>query len=234
MKVYFELTDLPAFQHSVITIGSFDGVHNGHRRIITTMCELAHQYDSETIVITFYPHPRSVVDSAGFSLKLLTTLKEKIRCLENTGIDHLVIVPFTKLFAQQSPADYIQNFLVKNFHPQFIVIGYDHRFGANRSGDIHLLQQYQTQFDYRVVEIPMQQINDLSVSSTKIRNFIAEGNIKAANTLLGYPYILSGKVVRQRKTTAQKWHLCHKCYCKKQDLSGYVIHWRTPYFTSCQ
>lgn len=194
MKVYKGLDALPTFDKPVITIGSFDGVHYGHQKLIEKIKSEAEAIDSETIVITFDPHPRQIIYPKDKSLQLLNTIEEKIALFENFGIDHLVIVPFTVAFSQQSADEYIENFLIKTFHPAVIIIGHDHKFGLNRSGDINFLKWHQEKGNYTVVEITAQQISDITISSTKIRSALIEGNIKKANALLGYHYLLTGEV----------------------------------------
>ncbi|HKK75670.1 MAG TPA: bifunctional riboflavin kinase/FAD synthetase [Saprospiraceae bacterium] len=195
MMVHHDLNELPAFQNAVITIGSFDGLHLGHQKIIEHVRQLAKQVEGESILITFHPHPRLVIYPKDNSLRLLSTIDEKVRLLETFGLDHLVIVPFSTDFSQQSADEYIVNFLVGKFHPSYIVIGYDHRFGLNRQGDIDFLRHYQDTYGYQIKEIPRQDIDDLGVSSTKIRKALQAGKIKKANRLLGQAYTLSGKVV---------------------------------------
>ena len=140
MKVFNDLNNLPEFVNAVITIGSFDGVHQGHQKIIQKVCELARDTDGESVLITFHPHPRLVVYPKDDSLRLLTTIDEKIHFLEQIGVDNVVVVPFTIEFSQLSADEYIQKFLVQKFHPKFIVIGYDHRFGLGRQGDVNYLK----------------------------------------------------------------------------------------------
>src|ERR1700741_2377138 len=139
MKVHYDIENLPAFRNAVITIGTFDGVHMGHRQIIDKLKEEAKAINGETVIITFHPHPRKVVSSSILGIRLINTLDEKIELLEQAGIDHLAVVPFTEAFANQSAEDYINHFLIKNFHPHTIIIGYDHRFGHDRQGDYLLL-----------------------------------------------------------------------------------------------
>lgn len=195
MMVHHDLNKLPAFQNAVITIGSFDGLHQGHQKIVEKVRQLAKQAEGESVLITFHPHPRLVIYPKDDSLRLLSTIDEKIRLLEAYGLDHLVIVPFSTEFSQQSADEYIVKFLVGKFQPRYIVIGYDHRFGLNRQGDIDFLRHYQDTYGYQVKEIPQQDIDDLGVSSTKIRQALQAGAIHTANRLLGHPYTLSGKVV---------------------------------------
>ena len=199
MRVYKDLTTLPEFTKAIITIGSFDGVHTGHQHIISRLNDLSQESGGESVVITFNPHPRSVVYPKDKSLKLLSSLEERIELFETYGIDHLVIVPFTIEFSQISPQEYIQDFLVKQFDPSCIVIGYDHRFGLNRAGDIDLLRMYQDELGYKIIEIPKQEIKEITISSTKIRNALLEGDLEMANLLLNHSYRLSGTVVKGKQ-----------------------------------
>ncbi len=194
MKVHRGLDNLPDFDKPVITIGSFDGVHYGHQKLIERIQLEAKQLDTETVVITFDPHPRQIVFPKDKTLQLINTTEEKISLFANFGIDHLVIVPFTVAFSQQSADEYIEKFLIQKFHPSVIIIGHDHKFGLNRSGDINFLKWHQEKGGYRVAEITAQQISDIVISSTKIRNFLSLGEIMQANALLGYHYLLTGEV----------------------------------------
>lgn len=195
MMVHNDLKQLPEFKNAVITIGSFDGVHCGHQKIIQRVKQLADKVDGESILITFHPHPRLVIYPKDNSLELITTIDEKVRLLEHYGLDHVVVVPFSVEFSQQTADEYIVNFLIDRFQPKYIVIGYDHKFGLNRQGGIDFLKHYQETYNYQVEEIPVQEINDLGISSTKIRKAIQKGKIAAANELLGHYYTLTGTVV---------------------------------------
>lgn len=199
MKVYYDLDHLPPFRNAVITIGSFDGVHCGHQQIIRKVNQLAENIGGESVVITFHPHPRQVIYPRDKSLQLITLPEEKVRLLEQYEVDHVVVVPFTIEFSQQHADEYIEKFLIGKFHPRFIVIGYDHRFGLNRQGDLNYLQWYSEKADYEVIEIAKQEVDDISVSSTKIRQAVNRSDMNAANRLLGHYFPLSGKVVHGRK-----------------------------------
>lgn len=199
MQVHQQLSQLPPFNSAVITIGSFDGVHTGHQQIIRQLKEEATKVNGETVIITFYPHPRKVIGSSKNDFNLLTTLDEKIELLTKEGIDHLVIVPFTRDFSDQPAVSYIKDFLVSNFHPHTIIIGYDHRFGKNREGDFQLLEQYKNEFGYEVKEIPEHILSEVTVSSSKIREAILAGDINTAARLLGYDYFFEGLVVHGDK-----------------------------------
>ena len=196
MKVHRELDNLPAFRNAVITIGSFDGLHIGHQKILRKVKDLAIANGGESIVITFHPHPRQIVFPKDDTLKLITTTEEKVMLFEKYGIDHLVIVPFTIEFSQQSADEYIQRFLVQRFSPKHIVIGYDHRFGMNRRGDINYLKWHEKSGDYKVEEIAAKEINEIAVSSTKIRESLENGDAATAAKLMNHFFTLTGKVVK--------------------------------------
>lgn len=195
MQVHTDIENLPPFRNAVVTIGTFDGVHTGHRIILDQLVHEAKSVGGESVIITFHPHPRHIIASQKGQLKLINTIPEKIELLQHLHIDHLVIVPFTKLFADQSAKDYVQHFLVKYFHPSCIIIGYDHRFGKNREGNYTLMEELQEQFHYKLIEIPGKILNDITISSTQIRSAIEAGNITSANRLLGYHYFFEGEVI---------------------------------------
>ena len=195
MRVFTDLYQLPDFQKTVVTIGSFDGVHLGHRRILDQVRTLAHACGGESVVITFDPHPRTVLRPDEKNFKLLTTTSEKIDLLESSGIDNVVVVPFNEDFARQSARDYVEAFLVEKFRPRYIVIGYDHHFGANREGNIDFLKKFETSGGFEVVEIPAQEVDEIAVSSSKIRKALDATDVHLANRLLGHPFSFSGEVV---------------------------------------
>jgi len=199
MKVHRDIDNLPVFKNSVITIGTFDGVHMGHRHIIDELKAEAKAINGETVIITFHPHPRKVVSSTILGIRLINTLEEKIEILEQVGIDHIVVVPFTDVFANQTAEEYIKNFLIDKFHPSTIIIGYDHRFGKDRQGDYALLESKAKEYNYRLVEIPKHIIENISISSTNIREAILHSDIGTADKLLGYEFFFSGKVVHGDK-----------------------------------
>jgi riboflavin kinase/FMN adenylyltransferase len=199
MKVYFSIDTIPAFTKAVVTIGTFDGVHTGHKSILEQLKREAARIGGETVIITFHPHPRKVIVSGQPGIKLINTIDEKIELLDKNGIDHLVVVPFNDEFAKQTPEAYIQQFLVEKFHPHTVIIGYDHRFGKDRKGDYKLLEDYSQRLDFNLMEIPAHVINDNTVSSTRIREAVLQGNTDVANTLLGYDFFFEGTVVDGNK-----------------------------------
>ena len=199
MKIHRDLENLPAFRNAVITIGTFDGVHMGHRQIINKLKAEANAVQGETVIITFHPHPRKVIVSTILGVRLFNTLEEKMEILEQLGIDHVVIVPFTEAFANQPAEEYIKNFLIDKFHPHTIIIGYDHRFGKERKGDYLLLEEKAPVYKYVLKEIPKHVLDEISISSTKIREALLEGKIDIADKLLGYEFFFSGMVVHGDK-----------------------------------
>ena len=198
IKVYRDVEQLSAFKNAVITIGTFDGVHLGHQQIIRQLKEEAAAMSGETVIITFHPHPRQVVGGKQ-PVRLLNTLDEKLALLASRGIEHVVVIPFDEAFANQPPEVYIKDFLVDKFHPHTIIIGYDHRFGKNRSGDYHLLEEKGAVYGYEVKEIPERILNEVTVSSTRIREALTMGDIATANKFLGYTYFFEGEVVHGNK-----------------------------------
>lgn len=196
MPVHQNLNNLPAFNKAVITVGTFDGVHRGHKILIQQIKKEAEKCQGESVLITFEPHPRSVLRPEDSSLRLLTTTEEKTALIEKEGVKHIVIAPFTKDFSSLSALEYIDQFLVKRFHPCKIVIGYNHQFGHHRDGNIELLSKYATHYGYEVLELHKQLVNDIEVSSTRIRIALQEGDMNTANELLGRPYSFKGTVVK--------------------------------------
>ena len=195
MQVHRSTENLPLFTNAVITIGTFDGVHEGHKKIIDALIREARSVQGEAVIITFHPHPRKIV-RPNEHLQLINTLDEKIELLEKTGIDHLVIVPFNHSFANQTADEYISNFLVAKFRPHTIIIGYDHHFGKDRQGNFMLLAREADQYNYRLLEIPKYILQEVAVSSTQIRQALLNSNIETANKLLGYEFFFEGIVIR--------------------------------------
>lgn len=200
MRVHRELAgSLPEFKRAVVTIGTFDGVHMGHRKIIAQLKEEAARIDGETVLITFHPHPRKIVSSVPGDIKLLTTLNEKISLLEETGIDHLVVVPFDHQFANRTAEQYVKDFLYTYFKPHTVIIGYDHRFGKGREGNYQVMKEYGKSLGFEVKEISEQIINEIVISSTRIRHALKNNDIDTANQFLGYPYFFEGVVIEGNK-----------------------------------
>ena len=198
MHVHYYTRGLPQFHKTVLTIGTFDGVHVGHKMILAQLLEEAHDIRGESVLITFHPHPRKVVQSSS-PIQLINTIEERIQLLSQSGIDHVVIVPFTEEFSMQSAEDYIEKFLISQFHPHTIIIGYDHRFGHERKGDYRMLEAYSEKGAFKLMEISEHLIDNNTVSATNIRNAILEGNIEKANELLGYDFFFSGTVIHGDK-----------------------------------
>ena len=199
MKVFNDLNHLPAFRNAVVTIGSFDGVHLGHQQLLQRVNALAESIGGESVVITFHPHPRLVVYPKDDSMRLITTIEEKVQLLQRYGAHNVVVVPFTIEFSQLNADEYIQKFLVDKFHPRYIVIGYDHRFGLNRQGDINYLKWYGQEAGYEVIEIVKQEVENITVSSSKIRLALEAGDMASAHRLSGHPFLLTGTVVHGNK-----------------------------------
>jgi len=197
MKVYNSIETLPAFNKAVVTIGTFDGVHRGHQQIIAQLKKEAARISGETVMVSFDPHPRKIVSDK--PLQLINTLEEKIVLLEQQGINNLVIVPFTTAFSNQPASAYIEEFLVRRFRPHTVIIGYDHHFGKDRSGDFHLLEKYAEEHAFELIEIPVHVIDEASISSTKIRTAILGGQLEEASRFLGYDYFFEGLVVEGNK-----------------------------------
>ena len=194
MAIFYETTKLPRFKNAVITIGTFDGVHLGHKVILQQVVNKAREVDGESVLLTFEPHPRKLLFPEQ-SLKILTPLQQKLELLTQEGIQHIIVVPFTKAFAGLSADAYIKDFLVDQIQAHSIVIGYDHHFGNDRKGNINLLKTYADSCNYKVHEIPAQLIEEAAVSSTKIRHALQSGNVKDASAMLGRPYSIIGNVV---------------------------------------
>lgn len=199
MQIHYDLTKLPVFTNAVITIGTFDGIHHGHRQVLSRLVDSAREVQGESILVTFHPHPRKVISSAILGIRLINTLEERLQLLEHMGIDHVVVVPFTEAFANQTADEYIENFLVAKFHPHTIIIGYDHQFGRDRKGNFSLLQEKSSLYGYQLQEITKHELENISISSTRIREAILHSDIDKANRLLGYDFFFSGRVVHGNK-----------------------------------
>lgn len=199
MSTYHQISELSGLENTIVTIGTFDGVHLGHQKIIKRLVELKEKQGGEIVLFTFDPHPRKILFPEQKDLKLITTTDEKCAVLKQFGVDHVLVFPFTKEFSQMQAQDYISNIIVKGLKTKTLVIGYDHRFGSNREGNIETLKQLSEIYNFNVEEIPAQEINQLNVSSTRIRKAIDEGDIKTANEFLGYRFFISGTVVKGKQ-----------------------------------
>ena len=186
-------SDYKQIKSSIVTIGTFDGVHIGHQKIISRVVEIAQKKDLQPLVLTFFPHPRMVVQNDS-SIKLINTIDEKAEKLELMGIRHLVIKKFTKSFSRLSALEYVRDILVNKLKVKHIIVGYDHHFGRNRTANIEELKEYGDFYGFQVTEIKSQEVDDVAVSSTKIRNALCTGDIKTANKFLGYNFSLTGSV----------------------------------------
>ncbi|MFL2626505.1 MAG: bifunctional riboflavin kinase/FAD synthetase [Flavobacteriaceae bacterium] len=187
--------DYKQINSSVITIGTFDGVHVGHQQIIHRLVDTARKNDLQALVLTFFPHPRMVIQNDA-NIKLINTIDEKAKQLEQLGVDHLVVKEFTKSFSRLTALEYVRDILVNKLKVKHIIVGYDHHFGRNRTANINELKEFGAFYDFEVTEIEPQEVDDVAVSSTKIRSAILEGNILTANKFLGYNFMLTGTVIK--------------------------------------
>lgn len=199
MKIYHSLDDFSPLQFGVVTSGTFDGVHLGHQKILSRLREIAHKHVGETVVITFWPHPRTILKPNEPGLKLLNTFEEKAQLLRKYGVQHLLRIPFTKEFSQITSVEFITQILVNRIGTRKLVIGYDHRFGKNREGSFEQLKLNGPTFGFDVEEISRHDIDNVGVSSTKIRQALGAGDVETANHFLGEPYPLSGRVIKGDK-----------------------------------
>lgn len=197
MKIFHSINDFSSEKKTILTLGTFDGVHIGHKKILDRVIQKTKNQDCESLVLTFFPHPRMVLQ--GSDIKLLNTIDEKVDLLEQIGIENLVIHPFDETFSRLTAEEFVKTILVDRFRIQKIIIGYDHRFGRNRTADINDLIAFGKQYNFEVEQISVQEINAISVSSTKIRKALVAGEIVLANEYLGYNYFLTGVVVKGKQ-----------------------------------
>ena len=196
MKVFQSIESYPTTERkAVITIGTFDGVHIGHQKIIEQLNTLKADRKEVSMILTFFPHPRRVLDQSN-DIKMLTTMEEKVQLLESFGLDHLIVEPFTQEFSRLTALEFVRDILVNRLSLKKLVIGYDHHFGRNREGNFEQLTEFGELYGFEVIEIPAQTIESVSVSSTKIRKAIEAGDMRVANSYLGYPYRLTGEIVK--------------------------------------
>lgn len=240
MKIYYGFDEVESIKNAVVTTGSFDGVHMGHQKIISRVKELALESSGESVVITFYPHPRKVLypETAGKDLLMINTRKEKIHLLEKAGINHLIFVEFTHDFANTSSAEFVEEYLVNKLNTKIYVTGQNHHFGKNRDGDIEELQKLSKDLDFKVELIPLQDIQNVDVSSTLIRESIIRGKVDKANVYLTHPYFIIGQLQSGsqlykrmgyhtfRIEIAEKYKLIPPCgsYRVKVNFQGHIEH----------
>ena len=198
MKIIQSITAFNSSEKTIVTIGTFDGIHIGHQKILKNLIRTANNEGKKSVLLTFFPHPRMVLQKEN-KILLLNTIKEKSSLLEKMGLDYLIIHPFSREFSRLTALEFVRDILVNKLNTSRLIIGYDHHFGKNREGNIHQLKEYSLLYDFKVEEIPAQDIDDVSVSSTKIRTALKDGNLKTANNYLGYHYMLNGTVVSGKK-----------------------------------
>lgn len=199
VKVFQGFDDIENIPHPVLTIGTFDGVHLGHQKIIKQINNLAEEIEGESVLYTFYPHPRMVLFPDSHGLKLIQTQQEKLDKLERMGLKNIIVYPFTKDFSRIPAIEFVRDFLVTKLKVKTLVIGYDHHFGRNREGNIDLLRELAPIYDFKVIEIDAKEIDEVDISSTKIRAALVEGDIALANSYLGEEFQINGKVVHGQK-----------------------------------
>jgi len=198
MNLSINRTDISLTQPTAVTIGTFDGVHIGHRKIIERLIKSAKDQNLESCILTFFPHPRMVLQP-DVDLKLINTISERIQILKSTGIDNLIVYPFTKEFSRLHAQEYIENILIKKLNAKRVIVGYDHHFGQNRTADINDLRTFGEHYNFGVEEISKQDIEDVSVSSTKVRRALLNGKLEKANRYLGSNFFLTGEVIKGRQ-----------------------------------
>lgn len=203
MNVYRHIDEFSSKRNVVLTTGIFDGVHLGHKKIIDQVVQMAQKINGESVLLTFFPHPRMVLYPESNDLKLLNTIDERLELLRQTGIDHLIIHPFSMEFSRITSLDFVRDILVNKLNTKKLVIGYDHHFGKNREGSFEHLKEYGPLYGFEVEEIPAQEIQQINISSTKIRKSLLIGEIQAANQFLGYHYFINGTVVEGSKVGRQ-------------------------------
>lgn len=198
METHHKASSFKGIRKTAVTIGTFDGVHLGHRKIIKRLTTIAKEKQLDSALLTFFPHPRMVLQQSN-DLKLINTIEEKKQLLAKTGLDHLIIEPFTLDFSRLTAKEYIEEYLVKHLNAGVIIVGYDHRFGRNRTANIEDLKTFSKEYNFEVIEISKQDVDDVAISSTKIRSAIQNGEIDLANRYLTEPFMLTGKVVKGKQ-----------------------------------
>lgn len=198
MKIIHSISNFSFDGNTFVTIGTFDGVHKGHQKILSRLIDSAKNQEKKSVLLTFFPHPRMVLQK-DLKLELINTIDEKASLLEKMGLDFLIIHPFDKAFSRLTALEFVRDILVNKLKTSKLIIGYDHHFGKNREGNIQQLTEFSSLYDYVVEEIPAQDIDDVSISSTKIRKALQSGNLETANAFLGYNFMLNGKVINGKK-----------------------------------
>lgn len=198
MKIFHSINDFKSTKKTILTLGTFDGVHIGHKKILEKVTQNIENGKYESLVLTFFPHPRMVLQEQS-EIKLLNTISEKVDLLEKIGIENLIIHPFDESFSKLTAQDFVKTVLIDKLHIHKIIIGYDHRFGRNRTANIDDLIAFGKQYDFEVEQISVQEIDDVSISSTKIRKALMEGNMTLANEYLGYDYVLTGTIFKGKQ-----------------------------------
>lgn len=199
MQIYRNIDEYIKPQYPIVTVGTFDGVHVGHKMILERLATLAKEKHGEVVLLTFYPHPRKVLFQDSAQLEMITSLEDKIALMKHFGVKHLVIQPFTIDFSKMEYEDFVKNILVEKLGVKTLVIGYDHQFGHQRKGSMHELEKMAPELGFEVEEIPEQDIDAIAVSSTRIRNALKKGEVEIASHLLGYDYRLSGRVIKGKQ-----------------------------------
>lgn len=199
MNIYHDFERISEIPNPVLTIGTFDGVHLGHQKIISYLNREAEKIGGESVLFTFFPHPKMVLNPDNHGIKLIQTQEEKLKKLEETGLKNIIIHPFTKEFSQLTALEFVRDFLVKKLNVKHLVIGYDHQFGKNREGGIEFLKSVAPEFGFGITEISAKEIDEVNISSTKVRNAILSGDIETANVFLGEPFSLQGEVVHGKE-----------------------------------
>ncbi|MFN5444979.1 MAG: bifunctional riboflavin kinase/FAD synthetase [Crocinitomicaceae bacterium] len=199
MKIYTDIEQFQSIKNPVLTIGTFDGVHVGHQKIIEKMKEIARKTNGETVIFTFFPHPRMVVNPANHGIQLIQSQEEKFEKLAKLGVDHVIVFPFTKAFSEITAAEFVSDILISKLNIHTIIVGYDHQFGKNREGNLTYLENKGKEFGFEVIEIPAHEINAVNVSSSKIRHALSEGDIETANHYLNGSFEIWGKVIHGNK-----------------------------------
>jgi riboflavin kinase/FMN adenylyltransferase len=199
VKIYTDIEEFKSIKNPVLTIGTFDGVHVGHQKIIEKMQEIARNTNGETVIFTFFPHPRMVINPSNHGIQLIQSQQEKLEKLASLGIDNVIIYPFTKAFSEISAADFVSDLLINKLNIHTIIVGYDHQFGKNREGNLNYLEEKGKEYGFEVIEIPAHEINAVNVSSTKIRQALMDGDIETANHYLNGSFEIWGKVIHGNK-----------------------------------